>query len=263
MAVTDILSVVVGPITELVKSLIPPCWRHLGYLVHYKRNINELREQMDKLEKLRTDVGRSMDVARGRGQVIKEMVRSWLDRVDARQREVRSWLDGVDAATVLLLQENKGCCFQWDCGCAHYRVGKETKRTTTDVVINLLKEAGQFDGSVSIPPPPPPGIESMPSMLDFQAFEPTKLAMKQIMEALGDKKLNFIGVYGMGGVDKTTLMNELAKKLINKWFFDRVVMVTVSRNVILKKIQDDIVENLGFKFEEANESKSKTFIGEN
>ncbi|XP_043698658.1 disease resistance protein At4g27190-like [Telopea speciosissima] len=256
MAVAIALAVVVEPITELVKAVISPFLRHLGYLVQYKRNVNELRNQMDKLEKLRTDVERSVEVARGRGHEIKEVVRSWLDRVDATQREVRSWLDGVDdAATVLLLQENKGCCcFQWDCGRAHYRVDKEAKRKTIDVVINLLKEAGQFDASVSIPPPPPPGIESMPSMLDFQAFEPTKLAMEQIIEALVDKKFNFIGVYGMGGVGKTTMMNELAKKLKNEGVFDQIVMVTVSQNIILNKIQADIAENLGFKFEEANES---------
>ncbi|XP_043699767.1 probable disease resistance protein At1g61310 [Telopea speciosissima] len=192
--------------------------------------------------------------SQGRGHEIKEVVRSWLDRDDATQREVRSWLDGVDDAATILLQENKGCCFQWDCGRAHYRVGKEAKRKTTDVVINLLKEAGQFDSSVSIPPPPPPGIESMPSMLDFQAFEPIKLAMEQIMEALEDKKFDFVRIYGMGGVGKTTMMNELAKKLKNERVFDRIVMITISQNIILNKIQADIAKNLGFKFEEANES---------
>ncbi|XP_042499177.1 disease resistance protein At4g27190-like isoform X2 [Macadamia integrifolia] len=58
----------------------------------------------------------------------------------------------------------------------------------------------------------------------------------------------------MGGVGKTTLMNEIVKELKNKGFFDEVLMVTVSQDLILKKIHDDIAENLGFKLEEANES---------
>ncbi|XP_043698654.1 putative disease resistance protein At4g10780 [Telopea speciosissima] len=221
-----VLAAALSAVGGLISVVTPPFLRHLGFLVHYKTKINELRNQMERLEKLRIDVGQCVDVARSRGQVIKQVVSSWLDTIDATQREV--------IVLYAAVEENKGCCLQYDCGRARYRVGKEAKRKT-DVVINLQREGSQFDSSVSIPPPPPPGIESMP-MLNFQAFEPTKLAKEQIMEALGDKKLNFIGVYGMGGVGKTTLMNELATKLKNKRFFDRIVMITVSQNIIFKKI---------------------------
>ncbi|XP_042509169.1 probable disease resistance protein At4g27220 [Macadamia integrifolia] len=234
------MEIVTGLVSELVNLLIPPFLRNLGYLVHYERNFNELRNQMKRLEELRTDNQRSVDVNQRRGQVIKEVVKSWLDRVDATQREVSDLYDAFE--------ENKGC---FKVGCrARYRLGKEAKRKTDEV--NNLRTEGQFD-AVSIPPPPPHDIELMPP-LDFQVYLPTKSAMKQIMEALEVKKYSMVGVYGMGGVGKTTLMKEMAKELKNNGLFDRVVMVTVSQNRILTDIQNEIAEKLGFKFEDVSES---------
>ncbi|XP_043710226.1 probable disease resistance protein At4g27220 [Telopea speciosissima] len=85
--------------------------------------------------------------------------------------------------------------------------------------------------------------------LDFQVYSSTKLAMDRIMKALKDEDTNIVGVYGMAGVGKTTLMKEVAKNLKEE-FFDVVVMVTVSQDMDLKKIQGNIAENLGLPLTE-------------
>ncbi|XP_042487953.1 probable disease resistance protein At4g27220 [Macadamia integrifolia] len=252
-AVVTALGVSVGPITEVVKAVVVSLiLRPLGYLVHHKRNVDELREKMVTLEHQKTSVQRLMDVARDRGQDIKEEVSSWISKVNATKEAIT--VRALDVAD----QQNNGCLL--DCR-ARYSVGKGAK-IKIDEVNDLLRERDQFGDTVSIPPTAPRVIEFMPLMPNFQVFEPTNLAMNQIREALEDKKFNLVGVYGMGGVGKTTLMKAMAKQLNNKGVFDRVVMVTVSQNPILKNIQNGIAENLGYKFSEEDESVRASRLSE-
>ncbi|XP_043687953.1 disease resistance protein At4g27190-like [Telopea speciosissima] len=112
-----------------------------------------------------------------------------------------------------------------------------------DEVKELLIEGPTFV-TVSDPSLLPPGPESMQT-LDFQVYDSTTSAMDKITKALNDENIKMVGVYGIGGVGKTTLMRELAKKLKKDGHFDQVVMVTVSQEPVFKKIQGEIAENLG------------------
>ncbi|KAF2318861.1 hypothetical protein GH714_011205 [Hevea brasiliensis] len=77
--------------------------------------------------------------------------------------------------------------------------------------------------------------------------------LKKVMDALMDPDVNMIGVYGMGGIGKTTLANEIHRKAIEDKLFDVVVMATVSETPELRKIQGTIADMLGMKLEEETE----------
>ncbi|KAF5941383.1 hypothetical protein HYC85_022550 [Camellia sinensis] len=64
------------------------------------------------------------------------------------------------------------------------------------------------------------------------------------MEALTDDSIYVIGICGMGGVGKTTMVKEVAKKAEEKKMFDIIVMVVVSQNQNLITIQDQIAKIL-------------------
>ncbi|KAG9454175.1 hypothetical protein H6P81_007079 [Aristolochia fimbriata] len=91
-------------------------------------------------------------------------------------------------------------------------------------------------------------------MNDFEVFASTKLAMSQVFNALDDPNMHIIGVYGMGGVGKTSLIKEVAKWVKTDKSYEEVVMVTVSEKPDLKQIQREIAEKLGL-----NTSKKLTF----
>ncbi|KAF6137926.1 hypothetical protein GIB67_041799, partial [Kingdonia uniflora] len=128
---------------------------------------------------------------------------------------------------------------------ARCRLGTESKKKI--IIVDKLLNEGRGFCSVSNP-------ASVPSRVvehfdSFASREPTK---NEVIQALMNDKTNLIGVYGMGGVGKTTLMKEIHKQVEEIKLFDKVVLATVSQNLDLKGIQTQIAESLGMKLEEKN-----------
>jgi Leucine-rich repeat (LRR) protein len=69
------------------------------------------------------------------------------------------------------------------------------------------------------------------------------------MKALKDDKVNMIGLYGMGGVGKTTLVKEVGRKAKELHLFDEVLIATVSQNPNVTGIQDRMADSLDLKFD--------------
>ncbi|XP_043693173.1 disease resistance protein At4g27190-like [Telopea speciosissima] len=242
-----VVGVAIGAITEVVKYFVSPFTRRISYLVHHKRNANDLRNQIARLGKVKEDVQSFVNAAHMRGEVIRVVVEGWLIKVNQMQSKEMELQNA--------LEESKGC-LQGGCS-GRYQVGKNAKHMI-DEVKELLNEGGTF-AAVSDPSPLPPSIESMQT-LDFQEFGSTKSAMDQIMKALKDEDINMVGVYGMAGVGKTTLMKEVAKILKKDGLFDQVMMVTVSQDPVLTKLQGEIAENLGLPLTQASLSVRARFL---
>ncbi|XP_058198108.1 probable disease resistance protein At4g27220 [Rhododendron vialii] len=71
--------------------------------------------------------------------------------------------------------------------------------------------------------------------------------MEEIIKALKHDHFNLIGVCGMGGVGKTTMVNEVAKRAKEENHFDEVAMAVVSKDPNLTNVQACIAEMLGLK----------------
>uniref|UniRef100_A0A2N9HDE3 AAA+ ATPase domain-containing protein n=1 Tax=Fagus sylvatica TaxID=28930 RepID=A0A2N9HDE3_FAGSY len=75
------------------------------------------------------------------------------------------------------------------------------------------------------------------------------LTVAGLKEALGDGNINMIGVWGMAGVGKSTLVREVAKKVKEEKLFDEVAIAIVKQSPDLKKLQVEIAEKLDLKFD--------------
>ncbi|KAF5930708.1 hypothetical protein HYC85_031581 [Camellia sinensis] len=69
------------------------------------------------------------------------------------------------------------------------------------------------------------------------------------MEALDDENINMIGICGMGGVGKTTIVEEVCRQAKAEKKFDKDVMVVVSQTPNLAKIQGKIAQELNLVLE--------------
>ncbi|KAA8542603.1 hypothetical protein F0562_023755 [Nyssa sinensis] len=75
--------------------------------------------------------------------------------------------------------------------------------------------------------------------------------LAEIWNYIQADEVGWIGVYGMGGVGKTTIMKEIYNRLTeakkNRERFDNVFWVTVSKASNVEKLQGDIAKGIGFK----------------
>jgi hypothetical protein len=141
--------------------------------------------------------------------------------------------------------EKNGKCFTW---CPNwtrqFKLSKAlAKKTET---LRKLEENGRKFPKVSHKAPLQE-IKFLPSK-EFTLSGSSKEAFKQIMKTLKDDKVNMIRLYGMGGVGKTTLVKEVARRA-NEWqLFDEVLMATVSQNPKVTDIQVQMADSLDLKF---------------
>ncbi|KAK8300510.1 hypothetical protein V6Z11_D05G390200 [Gossypium hirsutum] len=69
----------------------------------------------------------------------------------------------------------------------------------------------------------------------------------EIWACLVQEKVSKIGVWGMGGVGKTTIMKHIHNDLLKEQRFERVIWVTISKEFNVMKVQDDIADALKLK----------------
>ncbi|PRQ43897.1 putative toll-like receptor, P-loop containing nucleoside triphosphate hydrolase [Rosa chinensis] len=101
--------------------------------------------------------------------------------------------------------------------------------------------------------PPTESVLKM-SLGDFEEFAATKEAIHEVMKALKDGEATTIGVYGMGGVGKTTMVKHVGVQAQEEKLFNKVIMAVVSQKPDLKEIQQEFAETLGFELKKKTES---------
>lgn len=106
---------------------------------------------------------------------------------------------------------------------SRYRLSRKAEKKA--LVVANCKAVGKLD-PISVHAPPPE-IESSSSK-DRMAFESRQDTMKEIRDALKDDSTNMIGIYGMGGVGKTTLVEEIRNRAKSTELFDKILMATIS-----------------------------------
>ncbi|KAI7981617.1 Disease resistance protein [Camellia lanceoleosa] len=229
----------VGPIVgKIGEFLMAPIGRHFSYLFSYKSKVKNLKEEVEKLDEKRGAMQLSVDEAKRNGKVIGPDVKGWLGRVDKCSEEAREILNDE-------VKENRGCLYRW---CPNlllrYSLGKKATKKAKEVA-KLHEERKMTEVAYN---EPPPGIEST-STEGIKVFESRKLIMNGVMEALKDDRFDMIAICGMGGVGKTTMVKEVAKRAREEKLFDEVVMAVVSQSPNEMKIQGEIGDKLGLKFE--------------
>ncbi|XVF65772.1 hypothetical protein PTKIN_Ptkin09bG0277100 [Pterospermum kingtungense] len=100
-----------------------------------------------------------------------------------------------------------------------------------------------------------------------ETYEPTINVFDGIMDVLEDDSVSLVGVHGIGGIGKSTLLKKIASKAKEDRFFDAVVVVVVSQTPEIMDIHHQIAEQLDWMewtighqlFEERKEMKNFFF----
>ncbi|KAI8012284.1 Disease resistance protein [Camellia lanceoleosa] len=234
-----IVSSISGKITNaVIKSVV----RHVGFLLFYKKNLKALDTEMKILEKHRGKNKGKVDEALTRGEDVNDDVSNWLNQVDGMTQAVEEFMDEKTT------KENMQCkCFKLSCPdfIWRYRLSKQAQEKIHDA--KKLREEGSFErvGRVK----PPPSELQFPSSSDYVSLDSRSLVLKRIMDALKHSTVNTVGIYGTGGVGKTKMVEEVGKQMKEHRLFDEVVMVAVSQDANVFKIQGRLADRLNLKLD--------------
>ncbi|KAL5726024.1 hypothetical protein ACHQM5_009097 [Ranunculus cassubicifolius] len=224
---------------EVTKSAIVHVERQFGYLIHFRRSINTLNEKIKQLTDMQGYVQASIDAATRNVELIFETVQEWMTRVDLvlsqatelskEARVINSWFRG------------------WCCG--RFSLGRKARKTIE--FIERIHEEGSSFGTTISSRKPTQSLNVM-GIEDFNAFASRASTTEEILKALLDDAINLVGVHGMPGVGKTTLVKAIAKQVKEEQLFEEVVVVTVSQNLNLIKLQEDMAERLDLSLDGDN-----------
>uniref|UniRef100_A0A2N9I3M9 NB-ARC domain-containing protein n=1 Tax=Fagus sylvatica TaxID=28930 RepID=A0A2N9I3M9_FAGSY len=191
----------------------------------FKKIVGDLTEAKVGLEKKKQAMQDTIEEAVKNTEVVENDVQEWLTNVTQFIEEVQTLENQIQIDKMCC----KGCCPDW---IWRYKLGKQaTQKTTT--AVKLLQDARDFKQLTHRAPTP--GIEIFSSNGDCEVFESRKLIFEELMEALRDDNCKRIGLHGLGGVGKTTLVKKVYKKA--KDLFSDIVMTTVSLTPDIRKIQ--------------------------
>ncbi|KAI7999043.1 Disease resistance protein SUMM2 [Camellia lanceoleosa] len=216
---------------KIGEYLVAPVGRQFGYLFSYERNIKNLEKQVQKLEDKRFGVQKSVEEAETKRETIAPDVVRWLKTVNELNEEAKKFLE-------VELKANEGC-LNGRCRNLKLQYSLSRKATKKTQIVEELRGEGDFS-RVSYPAVAPSVGTTFAFIGGFKGFESRRLIMNGVMEALTDDSIYVIGICGMGGVGKTTMVKEVAKKAEEKKMFHKIVMVVVSQNPDLINIQGEL-----------------------
>ncbi|KAK2386590.1 disease resistance protein SUMM2 [Trifolium repens] len=227
-------------LTDLVKpyleKLINAAITESSYICCFTCIAKDFEDEKARLEEERRTFKQRVDVATGRGEDVQANALFWEEQAEELIQE--------DTKT------KQKCCFGFCCHCIwRYRRGKELANMKEQ--IKKLMETGN-ELAIGLPARLP-DVERYSSQY-YIHFKSRESKYKELLDALNDDNNYIVGLQGMGGTGKTTMIKEVGKKLKQSKQFTQVVDTTVSFSPNIKKIQEDIAGPLGLKFFDCNES---------
>ncbi|KAJ6302409.1 hypothetical protein OIU77_016487 [Salix suchowensis] len=201
-----------------------------------KENVNRLQIAVDELIDLHSDVKRRVEVSEEQQLKQLDQVRRWISRADAAISKSNELLRDAP-------QEIEKLCLRGYCSKNYkssYRFAKRVDEGLRDVAD--LKAKGGFE-NVAEKIPAASGVPrpSEPTVGLGSTFNKVWTWLKE------DKQVGIVGLYGMGGVGKTTLLTQINNESLKKPNdFDIVIWVVVSRDLKPDTVQESIRRKIGF-----------------
>ncbi|XP_048444556.1 probable disease resistance protein At1g15890 [Pyrus x bretschneideri] len=236
----EIVSLIVGIVD---KYAVEPARRQVGYLTHCKSKLEKLQTEVHKLSAARERLVLKVVEAEERGETIHTDVQNWRKHADKITEEANELRKPDTQAKMSCL---RGVCPN---PVLRYKLGR-TSTKLKQAVVELVELHAKKDFA-SISYNVRPQDVSVVSDKHYEAFDSRNLTVKKIMDELRIPNTDLILVYGIGGVGKTTLVEQVLRQAVKEKLFADAVMVRSVQNPDLEGIQKEIARKLGMEVQES------------
>ncbi|XP_028756788.1 probable disease resistance protein At1g61300 [Neltuma alba] len=226
-------------IWDASKSLCRSTAKHTAFMCCLEDNLGSLRGQWAELRSLSQDVNARIQEAESLAHM-------------RRTREVDGWLQSVNALEQVTedIMQRAAKVIQFKClgrlcpkNCfSSYFTGKEVVKTL-DRARELTARGQKFnnDANIAYQLPCEP-VNEMPVATTVGMDS----MLKKVWDSIEDENVSVIGLYGMGGSGKTTLMRKLNNELANRSHdFALAIWLVVSKDCNIDQIMEDIRQKCG------------------
>ncbi|OIS97751.1 disease resistance protein [Nicotiana attenuata] len=176
------LQVITTVLEPIMDYIVKPIGRQLGYLISYRSNIQNLKVEMEKLNKLREDVEQSKEEVESNLEIVGDGVKDWLRNTTEIQK----------VTTTIFPSEadiGKGCLRQ--CLISRYVLSRKAKKMT-NTVIHQRNDGRNYEKFTHLAPP----VESwIRSKIDSDDGMSRQLVVANIIESLNDEEINMIAMW--------------------------------------------------------------------
>ncbi|KAH7853865.1 hypothetical protein Vadar_007462 [Vaccinium darrowii] len=215
------------------------------YASQYRMHVDNLGIELRRLRDASGIIERRVREARDRGEEIENAVAHWQEDAGQMENDVQELVGQVEA---------RMHCFA--CSCPNikwrYRLSKQAEEKMRDV--QRLVEYSHFE-EISHPKPPPSELE-FPSAENYVHLDSRTPIFEQIVVALKDPNVKMIGVHGLGGVGKTTLVEKVAKEMLHDGTFKQIPLATVSKVLNVMEIQKKLAGELNLLLDARADEKA-------
>ncbi|XXG62264.1 hypothetical protein AAC387_Pa05g0658 [Persea americana] len=208
--------------------------QHFGYIKDLKRNFEQLNEEATTLQSKKEDMEREINRDRIRKRP-KSECQDWLKRVDEVHNK-------VDAIKEEYSKEAEICQTRWfPENHSHWNLGRRIVEITNQIS-KLNEESTKFAGVVVVDALPQI-VETKP-VLTVEEGTSTECTLQKILNNVRDPRKHKIGIWGMGGVGKTTVMKNLNNLPEIANMFEIVIWITISQDYSTRNLQNEILARL-------------------
>ncbi|KAK3026367.1 hypothetical protein RJ639_040456 [Escallonia herrerae] len=208
-----------------------------------KLELANLKENLNNLKAALIEVQKAEEIDRNNARDIDPVISKWLDGAGKMKQDLEAFLEDK------IQNKARGFCFKVPFPNCYWRfkLSRKASKESADVA-RLIKEgeplkkgAGEVAHLAALQ-----DSRSLTTAKECENFDSRSKVFNDILAALRDGNVTRVGIYGMPGVGKTTMMEQVKRAMVEKKEFDEVAVAVVSATFDIKSIQRKLASDLGF-----------------
>jgi len=228
---------VAGEVYKDGRSAVSYISGKIGYVKDLEDNYKRLKEAVEKLSARRNDMENA--AKRDKTKQLTEECKCWIDRVKEYEKEVQI----LETVYEKKYKNRNGKFWYLLFSPKRVKLSKQMANKCTELHGLLL------EGILRLVEKPPKRVITMhaPKIEDKSSLH---LAVKEILGHLRAPNVRRVGLWGIVGVGKTAIMQNVNNNEDIAKMFDIVIWLTVSKDWSIKKLQSAITQRLKLNVED-------------